>query len=248
MARKIMPRKCKNPCKFRPVCGCPHPWETPKRSVSFFYNSLQYEQTAGTSLPEHYTYNDEELLPAIAAGEQKAFEELFNDYYPRILYFAQRFNIALEEAEDIVTEAFTKFWLSRTNFDNLNKIKSYLYTTTRNAALNSLRRNKRYATRELSDTAEEQTADIEIIRADLIGTIFKEIERLPDKAREVILLTYRDGLNAQEIAERLNISVSNVTSQRSRAISLLRIALAEKYPACLPLIFPSLLGYLLHHS
>ena len=170
---------------------------------------------------------------------------MFNEYYPRLQYFAERLKVSHEDAEDIVANAFTKFWMSRLNFDNLNKIKSFLYTNTRKAALNVLRQQKLHSTKELTDfddAPSENTMELEAIRAEMLGILFEQIERLPDKGRQVILLTYREGLNTHQVAEKLGISVSNVTSQRSRAIFLLKIALAEQYSALFPLLLTQLLS------
>lgn len=198
------------------------------------------------------TYEAEELLIRITKGEERAFEQLFNEWYARLVLFARRYSISDPEAEEIVSEAFMKFWLQREGFDALGKIKSFLYTTTRNAALNVLRKNKQLPVSQLHlDAGAEGPVDddpffeLEAIRSEVLGAIFREIENLPGKCRQVVLLTYKEGLSTSQIAERMGISVSNVTSQRTRAIQLLRIALADHYPTICLAWLPALLKYIL---
>jgi len=193
-------------------------------------------------------HNEEHLLRQFAAGEQAAFEAIFNEWYARLVFFAQRFSLSKEEAEDVVTESFTKLWMSRNSFDAINKIKSFLYITSRNAAIDALRRrNKAAAQIPLEDQHLElpvSPGNLESIQAEVIGAIFLEIEKLPKKCKQVMLLTYKEGLSTQEIAEKLGISVSNVTSQRSRAVSLLKVALLNKYPILVNILLPELLKQL----
>lgn len=187
-------------------------------------------------------YDEEQLLKELATGKQVVFEQLFHELYPRLVIFTERFTENRSEAEDIASETFTKFWLIRTQFDALNKIKSFLYITSRNAALNILRRRKNQTVVAL--TGQEQfdsLAETELIRAEVIGALFREIEHLPEKYKSVILLTYKEGLSSKQVAERLGITVSNVTTQRSRAIQLLKLALLQKYPSLLPLLLADLL-------
>jgi RNA polymerase sigma-70 factor (family 1) len=171
-------------------------------------------------------------LQQIAAGNQSAFEEVFNEYYPRLVFFAQGLSASREEAEDSVIDAFSKFWTGRSNFESLEKIKAFLYTVTRNSIYNEIKKRKLHDSLAKSAHLEawSEGENIEALHAEVIGSIFNEIENLPDKCRQVVLLTYKEGLSTKEIADQLNISVSNVTSQRARAISLLKMALAEKYP------------------
>lgn len=185
-------------------------------------------------------YDEGDLLARIANGEEQAFDVVYNELYPRLVYFARRYVAGEPDIEEVVNESFVKFWMRRDRFDALAKIKSFLYTTTRNALINLLSKHKVTPVIALEEDSlagmaaeEDPFYRREAILSDVLGALFHEIEQLPEKCREVVLLTYRDGLNTAEVAERMGISVSNVTSQRSRAMQLLRLALAERYPIAL---------------
>lgn len=180
-------------------------------------------------------YNENELLDRIARGDQLAFQLVFQEWYQRLVLYAERYLVPAGESEEIVGEAFLKCWQRRTQFDALSKMKSFLYTTVHNMSLNAVRREKAHGTSALPENAmlamESDPLDqAEIITAEVLGTLYRAIEQLPEKCREVVLLTYREGLTSGQIAERLGISVSTVTSQRARAIQLLRFSLKENYP------------------
>jgi RNA polymerase sigma-70 factor (ECF subfamily) len=186
------------------------------------------------------SYDEKDLLTQIANGEERAFDVVYNEWYARLVYFARRYVSGEPDIEEIVNESFVKFWLRRDRFDALAKIKSFLYITTRNALIDLIAKNKvtpviTPGDGTLADLADDNDPFYrrEAMLSDVLGALFREIEHLPEKCREVVLLTYREGLNTAEVAARMGISVSNVTSQRNRAMQLLRIALAERFPVAL---------------
>lgn len=183
-------------------------------------------------------YHEQQLIQQLVTGSQAAFEQLFNTLYPRLVVFTEKFTGNRAEAEEIVNEAFTRFWLIRNRFNAVNKIKSFLYTSSRNAALNVLRKRKNEAIVEWKDqepNSDDGFSEAERIRSEVAGLLFQEMEKLPEKYRTVLMLTYKEGLSSKQVAERLNITVSSVTTRRSRALQLLKVTLLQQYPALFPL-------------
>jgi RNA polymerase sigma-70 factor (family 1) len=174
--------------------------------------------------------SDDQIIKALHQGDGRAFNEVFDKYYKALCYFTSRLISNREEAEDIVLITFSKFWQMRANFETLVNIKAFLYITGRNNCLDYLRYKQRQADFEkayaylLENDKEENPLKIE---TEVLRKIYAAIENLPLRCRKVFKLTYFQGLNANEIAEKLSISVSTVTSQRSRAIKLLRLDLGE---------------------
>jgi RNA polymerase sigma factor (sigma-70 family) len=74
----------------------------------------------------------------------------------------------------------------------------------------------------LADVDTEESSEQLKIEAELLRNIHAAIEKLPEKCKLVFVLTYFDGLRSDEIAKKLNITVSTVASQRQRAIKLVR--------------------------
>ncbi|HMF73223.1 MAG TPA: sigma factor-like helix-turn-helix DNA-binding protein [Flavitalea sp.] len=112
----------------------------------------------------------------------------------------------------------------------------FLYTCVRNASLtfNSTRKRHREAEVRLfagqqnvfeeSDTA----VQLEVIRAELLGNIYREIELLPKNCRVIVKMIFLQGKRTDQIAAELGISSQTVRSQKSRGIRLLKTQLFRR--------------------
>lgn len=176
--------------------------------------------------------NHTNIVDSLNNGQQQALDGLFTQYYRALVYFAMRIIKNQEEAEDIVIESFSRLWNNRERMESVQNIKGFLYLTTRNACVDYVRAQKkiRDIKKELQLLADPvmQDIDIETTRAETLRHIYEEMEKLPQQCRNVFKLSVIKGLKSRDIASELNISVSNVTSQKSRAIRLLRTALVKR--------------------
>src|SRR5690625_3777946 len=89
------------------------------------------------------SYSDIELLKLLREDNQAALEELFNRYYYRLCDFAFHYVRSFNLTEEVVSDVFFKIWKSRHEIDITSRFKSYIYTATRNQALNYLRKERR---------------------------------------------------------------------------------------------------------
>jgi RNA polymerase sigma-70 factor (ECF subfamily) len=64
--------------------------------------------------------------------------------------------------------------------------------------------------------------DIAIVQSELLRKIDLEIKKLPDQRRQIFEMTFYQDMTAGDIAKKLGITVTNVTTQRSRALQFLR--------------------------
>jgi RNA polymerase sigma-70 factor (family 1) len=174
-----------------------------------------------------------DIISGFHKGNSRAFDLLFDMFFPALCYFANKLIEDRQEAEDIVLDTFQKLWARREHFETMPNIKAFLYITVRNTCLNYLRyrETQRKRTREmiklLPDRFEED-AEQQRIRAEVMKNIYSEIEKLPKKCREVFELYYFEGMKANEIAEQLQISESTVRNQKVRALQLLKTALSGR--------------------
>ena len=129
-----------------------------------------------------------------------------------------------EAAKDIVHDSFSVLWEKRSEIASDGNIKSYLFTTVYRKSLNHLRFNKKFTnTDTLEFHSDENTApDSSVENAELKKKIMKAISLLPEKTREVFVLSRFKNLKYAEIAEKLGISVKTVEAQMSRALRMLR--------------------------
>jgi RNA polymerase sigma-70 factor (ECF subfamily) len=182
-------------------------------------------------LAKTFLHNQNELLPLLISGDEIAFRQLFDEYIQPLSYFALQLCGDRQEAEDIASITFHKFWERHASFSSLAGIKSFLFTTTRNHCLNFLKHKKvvSAAEKKLTGLVENESwADAKMVHTDLLQRIYAEIEALPPQHKEIVIMSFVEGLSTQEIAEKLNRTNAHIRADKSRALVILRNALAKK--------------------
>ncbi|WP_159470540.1 RNA polymerase sigma-70 factor [Dyadobacter sp. 3J3] len=172
--------------------------------------------------------------------ERIAFEMLFNRNYSNLVYFS--FNIVKDkrEAEDIAQDAFITFWNRKEEVAaNVDAIKSFLYTTVKNASLNLLRHKKvvEKFSLHLPELVEDKTIINSIIESEVYSKIHQALKDLPPACQQIARMSYLDDKKNHEIAEELGISVNTVKTQKQRAMQLLRPKFIAEIFSILLLIF-----------
>ncbi len=185
--------------------------------------------------------NDKFLLAEIRRGNNQAFEYLFKIYYPRLYGYAIRFVEDEETARDIIQECFLHFWEKRELLAAVS-VTSLLFAMVRNGCLNYLKhlsvvekhRIEYLATidgeERLYYTDFSLDAEYKLLYDELQEQIGVVIGTLPERCREVFLLSRFEGLKNKEIAERLQISVTAVEAHISKALLRFSKHFKDKYP------------------
>ncbi len=182
----------------------------------------------------------DKILVLLKQGDKHGLELLFRHFYRPLVMYALKFLPRQEEAEDVVQEVFIKFWEWK-RFDMIdNYLRSYLYQAVRNRCLNILESRAGITMKpmesllEFSDT--ETPDDTEWNNR--IEEIYREIDRLPDRTREIFTAIVLNDKRYKEVAEELDISVNTVKTALSRALTTLRSHLSEgAYLIVLLLVF-----------
>ncbi len=137
------------------------------------------------------------------------------------------------DAEDIVEETFMKAWQAISSGTEIGHFKSYMYRCVRNECVSFLRGKKEMEPIDSIPEISEEVMDTSFRDA----RIWKAIDELPEKCREIFLMSKRDGLSNAEIAEELNISVKTVKNQITKAFARLRESLSTGHkPFFLPFL------------
>lgn len=127
-----------------------------------------------------------------------------------------------EVARDIAQDSFVKAWEVLESGGEIQNLKAWIYRAARNLAIDYLRtRRQAVELDQIPETAEE---DIDTSERD--AAIWKAIDRLPDRCREIFLMSKRDGLTDEEIANELGLSAKTVRNQITKAFQKLRDTLA----------------------
>lgn len=167
---------------------------------------------------------DEEFyITGLLQGDEQVFREIFEKYHTRLCYFASTFLTTGQDVEDVVQETFVKFWQRREHFPDLNSVKAFLYITVKNRCLNIYKHDKVVRKYEgLLEEGWENDAMTRIIESEVLENVFQALEKLPAGCRNVLHLSYFEGMKHKDIANHLQVSVNTVKTQKMRGLHLLK--------------------------
>ena len=188
----------------------------------------------------------DELFDQVKAGDQKAFEQLFSIYFARLNDFAK--NVVRDDviSQDIVQEVFVKVWESSAEIESIN-MEAFLFRLVRNRCIDYIKHikvvNNRMQEVNISSKYEELyridfigNEPYVLIEQELKAKIERTIQGLPERCREVFIMSRMDGLKNKEIAEKLDINIKNVERHISRAMQSFRQNFSEELPIALILL------------
>jgi RNA polymerase sigma-70 factor (ECF subfamily) len=180
-----------------------------------------------------------ELMALFTRGSPKAFQAIWQEFYTRLVYFCEQYTSDIEQAKEIASDALTKCLMKQGDFKSYPALRSFLYTTARNGAIDHFRSKKR-----LLHKQEEYFASLgqdDLINHQVEGELMKDlsisIEKLPPRSKEVIKLLYLRQLSYQQIADLMKISINTVISIRRYALTMMREDLRNKEFELLVTIF-----------
>lgn len=154
-------------------------------------------------------------------GNEEAYRILFDEYYQMLGVFAMKYVKDKEVAEDIVQDVITELYSRRLLFDTPVALKSFLFLSVKNKALNFLRRQQAQE-RYLNNRMEEESFFLNnIIREEVYYHLQKMIGELSDPVRQIYELTLQE-LSNEEIAEQLGLSVDSVKAHKKRGKQILK--------------------------
>lgn len=158
----------------------------------------------------------------------KVYDNVFNTYakdLKRFLYF--KFN-DMASAEDVLQETFIKLW---TNCNKIiySKVKSYLYTLANNAFLDIKKHEKvvRKHQEGFVNYNKSESPEFLMIEEEYLITVEKIIADLPQKQREVFLLSRIEKKKYKDIALQLDISIKTVEKRMHNALLVMREKLGK---------------------
>src|SRR3977135_2931406 len=144
----------------------------------------------------------------------------FSELAPGLVLFARQFVRTSADAEDIVQDAFVKFWRKQHSIEN----RGLLYATVRSVALDLLRRDIRRARREATASLDmEQITEPQFDFDD--GSqreLAASLDLLPVEQRELLVMKIWNELTFAEIGEALSISQNTAASRYRYALASLK--------------------------
>jgi RNA polymerase sigma-70 factor, ECF subfamily len=174
---------------------------------------------------------ENDLIVRLKVGDQTAFELLFHFYYPGLVLYSIQFTADRMEAEEIVQDFFVRFWQKHQQIMLTDSLKSFLFLSVKNGCLNYLKHKKveeKYIQKmtELSSRHIAYDPDL-YVASELQEKVKNAIDLLPEKCREVFIMSRIQGMKNEEIATNFNISKRTVETQISKALKVLRVELKD---------------------
>lgn len=162
------------------------------------------------------------FLKGLNMRQNTAYCQLYDEYYKPLVLYSKNFVLTNEVAEDIVQELFSVIWEKKMTFLSFPAFRIYLYNSVRNASLNYLKHQniESIYIQQVTDAYQEITED-DVNEEEVYRLLFRTIDRLPARCREVFLL-HMEGKKNQEIAEVLGIAIGTVKTQKKRAMQFLK--------------------------
>ena len=175
-------------------------------------------------------YNSEQLIIELRNGKEQAFAHVFRMYYNPLLNYAGRILKDPEAANDVVQEIFCRLFERRKELREGFQLRSYLYKSVYNSCLDAIKHRKvetNYVNQELLDfyfskVIETPEAELALLDEDLKGAIQDAVDKLPERCREIFVLSKVEGRSKKPIAGQLGISIKTVEAQMTTAFVRLR--------------------------
>lgn len=183
----------------------------------------------------HHVHNNaagSSYITDFRKGNISAFGHFYNLFYTPLCFFAEQIILDKPAAEDVVADIFIKLWEKREDFNTEENIKAFLYISTKNACRNILKHKthvRRYEESAGFPVFDEDLVLDKILFTEVYWSLYNAIEKLPPQCQNVLKMSYLEQMKNQEIADKLNISINTVKTQKARAILLLRKQLGSKH-------------------
>lgn len=185
-------------------------------------------------------YDDRETVKQLLRGDEAAFRELFDSYFPKLYRYAlARLDGQHDEAVEVVQETFCKVFERLGSFRGEGSLYGWMCRILRNTIVDLYRRRGRElprvtlledqgAIRDILDSlaaSESEEPETLAARSDVVRLIQATMDRLPGHYGDVLEWKYVEGLSVKSIAERLGIGPKAAESLLTRARKAFRRAM-----------------------
>jgi len=169
------------------------------------------------------------------------FNDFYNKYYRKTFLFAKSYVHDTWTAEDIASEAIVSLWESMKKYE-IHHPLTFLFSIVKNKSIDYLRHEithqealakmSEVGLREIKTRIETlEACDPEMIYSEEINSIVEStLNGLPEKTREVFLMSRYQNLTKEEIATALGITTKGVEYHISKALKSLRLTLSDYLP------------------
>jgi RNA polymerase sigma-70 factor (ECF subfamily) len=176
-------------------------------------------------------HGEKELLQLVAAGDETAYRQVFEQYWAKVYSITLLFAKVPELAEDVTQDVFAQVWMKREMLGEVNNFRPYLYTIAKHQVFNKLRTRvftgdfSTYLQEYFADESADPSRQLEFKQA--VGIIENGINQLTPQQQKVFRLSRFQNLSHAEIAEQTGLSKRTVKNYMVSAILSLRLYLQD---------------------
>ncbi len=152
--------------------------------------------------------------------DASTFLRYYKELYLPLGMYALRITGDVDTAQDVVQTAFAAAWEKISEGGEISSMKAYMYRAVHNGALALMKADARIS--NIEEFIDREVSEDDIDTSERDAALWQAIDSLPQKCREIFLMSKRDGYSNAEIAEELGISVKTVENQMTKAFSRLR--------------------------
>ena len=191
-------------------------------------SALHYAHGLATSPRILRLAGDDRLVVHIRAGNEAAFEVVYDRYHRQLLSFCRHMLGSSAEAEAAVQQTFISAYGDLKRSEKPIALRAWLFTIARNRCLSILR--ARHETASLDDV-EPETAGLaaDVQRREDLRVMLGDIARLPEHQRAALVLAEMHGLSIAEIAAALEVPENTAKTRLFRAREKMREALSSEW-------------------
>lgn len=179
-------------------------------------------------------------------GDVSGLEIIFHGYYNDLCRYVMIFLRDEQVAKNIVQDLFVSIWENRLNIQFHKSIEAYLYQACRLNTLNYIRNRDRREKKNIelgnNTSIEIEGPDANFELHELEKILDEAIALLPDRCRQIFIMSRQRDLSYAEIAKQLGLSVKTVDNQINKAIKKIKLHVSKQYPVLLinPILFEML--------
>ena len=177
-------------------------------------------------LPEPLPYDEAALLLQVAAGDEKAFAQLYRLYVPQLTPFVLGITKSEAMVNEMIQEAFLRLWMNRDKLYEVRSPKAWIFKITANICYTYLRRL--LVDRKVKDiilmqsAAEDVSTEQNMHVKALVETIREAVNQLTPQRKKIYLMSREQGMTLAEICSELGLSMSTVKNTLTTSLQLIR--------------------------
>lgn len=193
--------------------------------------------------------DEKKLWDRFLDGDLDAWEQIFKLYYSDLYGYGLKLSSRSELTKDCIHELFVMLWDRKDHLAKVDSIKAYLLASLRRSLLKKVRKRRKYY--EDQEVKESESLQIQFspevmlikdeVKAEKVEALYKALDQLSDRQKEVLYLKYFNGMSYDEIEDILSIKYQSIKNHIHRAISKLRDIMGDDITKIAISILPFLL-------